>query len=87
MTKKIASNFGATANNLQSQGIISQEVCTQLKDIHKVACEAKHQGWSSGLAYSAETFKSGYDNGVVSTEVYQSLMKINADANKGKHPY
>jgi hypothetical protein len=86
MTKK-ATCFGANANTLHKQGVISDKVSTQLKEIHHVACVAKHADWSSGLSYSAEKYKCGYDNNIVSGEVYQQLMKINADANKGKHPY
>lgn len=90
MGKKVpnaASNCGAAINALKEQGIVSNEVHAQLKKTHYTACEAKHEGWSSGLGYSAETFKALADKNIIDKSVYSSLMQINAQANHAKHDF
>lgn len=82
-----ATNGGVAIDALKDKGIVNDEVHTRLKQVHFTACEAKHEGWSSGLSYSAETFQALADKNIVDQSVYAMLKQINAQANKAKHDF
>ena len=79
-------NFKQSINYVANNNLASSEVVDHLSNVHKEACDAKHEGWYSGNAYFLDDVKEIDNKGLVSKRLKAFFLKVNSDANKAKHP-